>query len=145
MGLERGTRRWCAMLVILVAAGLAGSGQTPSGDWPQWRGPDRTGLSKETGLLTEWPSGGPKVVWSASNLGNGYGSISTSGDRVFVQGLVNGRSIVTTLNRETGQSLWSKALGAGGQNDQGNGPRGTPTVDGDRVYVLSENGDLICL
>jgi outer membrane protein assembly factor BamB len=117
----------------------------PARDWPQWRGPDRTGVSRESALLREWPSSGPALQWSASNLGAGYGSVAVSGDRMFVQGTRAGRSIVVTLNRADGKELWSKALGPGGDNDRGPGPRGTPTVDGDRVYVLSENGDLACL
>ena len=56
-------------------------------DWPQWQGPDRTGLSKETGLLQQWPPSGPPAVWSISGLGAGYGSVAVKGDRIFVQAL----------------------------------------------------------
>ena len=115
-------------------------------DWPQWRGPDRTGISRETGLLKQWPAAGPPVVWTVQSLGGGYGSISVSGERIFAQGMRNGQSIVSVLNRADGKGLWSKALGpAGDGGGQGAGPRGTPTVDGDRVYVLTENGDLAAL
>ena len=128
------------------SASLSKSGYSPpDGDWPQWRGPDRTGLSKESALLREWPSSGPALLWSASNLGAGYGSLAVSGDRIFVQGTRAGRSIVVTLNRADGKELWSKALGPEGDNDRGSGPRGTPTVDGNRVYVLTEHGELACL
>ena len=81
----------------------------------------------------------------APNLGNGYGSVAVAGDRIFVQGASGGKSVVFALNRADGKELWSKALGPAGSNDQGPGPRGTPTVDGDRLYVLTENGDLACL
>jgi outer membrane protein assembly factor BamB len=114
-------------------------------DWPQWQGPDRTGVSKETGLLKQWPSSGPTVIWTASGLGNGYGSMAVAGDRVFVQAGRARNSAVIALNRADGKEAWSKALGATENNDQGPGPRGTPTVDGDRLYVLSEAGDLWCL
>ena len=114
-------------------------------DWPQWQGPDRTGLSKETGLLKQWPSGGPPVVWTATGLGEGYGSMAVAGTRVFVQGTRSGQSVVVALNRADGKEVWSKALGAMGDDDRGSGPRGTPTVDGDRLYVLTESGDLHCL
>jgi outer membrane protein assembly factor BamB len=136
------------LLTLLYFAALAvpADGQsTAVGDWPQWRGPDRSALSKEAGLLQQWPSSGPPLVWSASNLGSGYGSLAVSGDRIFVQGTRTGKSIVVTLNRADGKELWSKALGPASDNEQGPGPRGTPTVDGDRVYVLTENGDLACL
>jgi outer membrane protein assembly factor BamB len=139
-------RVFLAMLLGVVALAAHADGQsTGSADWPQWRGPERNGVSREGGLLRQWPASGPRAVWSASNLGAGYGSVAVSGDRIFVQGTRGGRSIVVTLGRADGRELWSKALGAAGDNDRGPGPRGTPTVDGDRVYVLSENGDLVCL
>ena len=66
-------------------------------DWPQWQGPDRTNLSKETGLMKEWPSSGPPVIWSASGIGGGYGSMAIVGERVYLQGMRNGSSIVSAL------------------------------------------------
>ena len=114
-------------------------------DWPQWQGPDRTGMSKETGLLSAWPATGPAVVWTATGLGNGYGSMAVVGERVFAQGTRGGRSTVMAYNRADGKGVWSKALGQAGNDDRGPGPRGTPTVDGDRLYVLTELGDLACL
>lgn len=114
-------------------------------DWPQWQGADRTRVSKETGLLKQWPSAGPAVVWTATGLGSGYGSMAVAGDRVFVQGTRSGNSIVVAINRADGKEVWSKALGRSGDDDRGPGPRSTPTVDGDRLYVLSEGGDLACL
>jgi outer membrane protein assembly factor BamB len=114
-------------------------------DWPQWQGPDRTRVSNETGLLKQWPASGPPVVWTATGLGSGYGSMAVAGDRVFVQSARGRNSIVIALNRADGKEVWSKALGASQTDDRGPGPRGTPTVDGDRLYVLSENGDLACL
>ena len=123
-------------------ATLAGS-QTPAGfDWPQWRGPDRSGLSKESGLLQQWPASGPPREWRISNLGIGFGSLSVQGDRIFVQSQIGGRSTVASLNRNDGSLVWSVALGSSRDNNMGPGPRGTPTADGDRLYVLTENGDL---
>jgi outer membrane protein assembly factor BamB len=131
---------------VVVSCAAFASEQTPSnGDWPQWRGPDRTGVSQETGLAQEWPSGGPPVVWTAPGLGAGYGSVAIKGTRVFVQGLRGNQTMVHSLNRADGKYLWSKSLGRGGSDDRGSGPRGTPTVDGDRVYILTEGGDLWCL
>jgi outer membrane protein assembly factor BamB len=102
-------------------------------------------VSKETGLLKQWPSPGPTVVWSSPNVGSGFGSLAVRGDRVFVQGLRNNQSVVSSLNRSDGKIVWSVAVGAAGDNDRGPGPRSTPTVDGDGVYVLTETGDLACL
>ena len=134
-------------LALVLAVGLSAAviAQTPAADWPQWRGLDRTGLSKETGLLKQWPTSGPAVAWTASGLGEGYGSVAVSGDRVFVQGARDRASVVSSLNRADGKVVWTKVIGGRRDNDRGNGPRSTPTVDGDRVYVLTENGDLVCL
>jgi outer membrane protein assembly factor BamB len=134
------------MILMALAAAAALHAQTPASiDWPQWRGPERNGVSRETGLLQEWPPAGPVRVWSASSLGAGFGSVAVAGDRVYVQGARNGQSLVTALNRRDGAHVWTKALGRSVDNDRGPGPRGTPTVDGDRLYVLTENGDLACL
>jgi outer membrane protein assembly factor BamB len=132
-------------LACVVAAAIALNAQSAAVDWPQWRGPDRTGISKETGLLAQWPRSGPSVVWSAAMLGAGYGSVAVHGDRVYLQGMRNRQSVVSTLNRADGKPVWVRILGPAGDNDRGPGPRSTPTVDGDRVYALSETGDLACL
>lgn len=127
-----------AMAPFLVA-------QAPPNDWPQWRGANRDGISKETGLLQQWPASGPPAVWTASGLGSGYGSLAIRGNRVFVQGLRGNQTLVHSLDRATGRYIWSKNLGVGAGNDRGDGPRGTPTLDGDRLYVLTETGQLACL
>ena len=133
------------VLALGLTIGVAGQSPAPPTDWPQWRGPDRNGLSKESGLLQQWPASGPPLVWSISSLGAGYGSLAIKDDRIFVQGSNGRQSIIYVLSRADGKGVWSKALGPAGNNDRGPGPRGTPTVDGDRVYVLTENGDLACL
>ena len=132
--------------VGLVSLSLFAAGQAPAAfDWPQWRGPDRTGVSKETGLAQAWPASGPPVVWSISGLGAGYGAVAVKGTHIFVQGLRGRQTMVHAINRADGKYLWSKNVGSGGSNDRGSGPRGTPTIDGDRMYVLGESGDLMCL
>lgn len=136
------------VMTLVLGTGLAtlAAGQSsPGPDWPQWQGPDRTGVSKETGLMKRWPPSGPPIVWSVASLGHGYGSIAIKGDRIFLQGSNGKQSVVFSLNRADGKGVWSKALGPAGDNDRGSGPRGTPTVDDDRLYVLTENGDLACL
>ncbi len=134
-----------ALLFALGTAVIAGGQVKPATDWPQWNGPDRSGVSKETGLMKAWPASGPPKTWSISNLGAGYGSIAVTGDRIFVQGTKDSYSVVFSLNRADGKGVWSKALGPAMDSDRGRGPRGTPTVDADRLYVLTENGDLACL
>jgi len=137
--------RFTTLVVAFFAWGLVQGRAASPADWPQWRGPDRTGLSAESGLLRQWPPSGPTLVWTTSGVGAGYGSVAAKGDRIFVQGLKNNDSAVLALNRTDGKLVWSKVLGRGGGNEQGHGPRGTPTVDDDRLYVLTENGELACL
>jgi outer membrane protein assembly factor BamB len=78
-------------------------------------------------------------------LGAGYGSVAVQGDRVWLQGMRNNQSVVSSLNRSDGKLVWVRILGPAGDNDRGPGPRSTPTIDGDRLYALSETGDLACL
>jgi outer membrane protein assembly factor BamB len=134
--------RHAALITVLA---IAAGATLVAADWPQWQGPERTRISKETGLLKQWPASGPALLWTATGLGNGYGSMAVAGERVFVQGTRGGNSIVVALNRADGKEVWSKALGRSVDDDRGPGPRGTPTVDGDRLYVLTENGDLASL
>jgi outer membrane protein assembly factor BamB len=136
-------RRW--KLFIGIVGLFFVTGIAADQDWPQWLGPDRTNISTETGLMKEWPQSGPSKAWSIADIGNGYGSVSIKGDRIYVQGAQNNKSVVHCLNRTDGKKIWTTVLGPSGSNDKGSGPRGTPTVDGDRVYALSENGDLACI
>ncbi|MEP7271501.1 MAG: PQQ-binding-like beta-propeller repeat protein, partial [Acidobacteriota bacterium] len=133
-----------AVVTIVLVLGAI-SVAIAAADWPQWRGPQRNGLSVETGLLKAWPQAGPAQVWSVSNLGQGFGSISVKGDRLFVQGSTSSASVLFCLSRSDGKVIWQSALGRKLDEGRGNGPRGTPTVDLDKVYVLTENGDLACL
>lgn len=136
-----------SVLLVPVLKPSAKTSSLPAGpgDWPQWRGPERTGLSRETGFLKQWPANGPSQSWSISNLGEGYGSMAIKGDRIYVQGTTASASAVFCLNRADGKAIWQASLGPKLTEGRGNGPRSTPTVDGDLIYVLTENGDLACL
>jgi outer membrane protein assembly factor BamB len=112
------------------------------GDWPAWRGPDRTGLSKETGLLKEWPKEGPKLLWKADGLGTGYSTPSVAGGRIYLMGTKGRKERLIALDAKDGKEIWTTEVGAlAGQRAA---PRSTPTVDGDRVYVMSSDGKLVC-
>ena len=87
----------------------------------------------------------PPSQWSVSQLGRGYGTVTATEDRLFVQGTQGGRSAIFALDRSSGATIWSKDLGRNLDQDRGGGPRGTPTLDGDLIYALTENGDLACL
>lgn len=114
-------------------------------DWPQWRGPKRDGISPETGLLKSWPAGGPKLVWKATGLGEGYSSFSVAEGRLYTQGQRSGTQYVMAFDVATGKKLWEVANGQAYEERRGNGPRGTPTIDGERIYALAADGSLACL
>jgi outer membrane protein assembly factor BamB len=118
-------------------------------DWPQWRGPQRNGVSAETGLLKEWPKDGPRLVWQTKDVGDGYATPSVMGDRIYLlsnRGLDN--EFVQALSARDGKQLWETRLGkVGNPNQMPSFPaaRSTPTVDGGLLYALGSDGDLACL
>src|SRR5437867_320122 len=118
-------------------------------DWPQWRGPQRNGLSQETGLLKEWPKQGPQLLWQLKDIGEGYATPAVVGSRIFLlsnRGLDN--EFVQALSIQDGKPVWTTRLGKVGNPDmQPSYPkaRSTPTIDGERLYALSSDGDLACL
>jgi outer membrane protein assembly factor BamB len=118
-------------------------------DYPQWRGPHRSGVSQEKGLLKEWPKEGPKLLWQLKDIGDGYGAPAISGQRIYLvsnKGLDN--EFVQALSVRDGKQIWSTTIGKVGNPDQKPPyPKGrsTPTVDGSYLYALGSNGDLACL
>jgi outer membrane protein assembly factor BamB len=118
--------------------------QTSGGYWPEWRGPNRSGVSAETGLLGTWPEGGPSVVWSSPGLGQGFSSVAVADGRILTMGDRRDGQYVIALDEASGRELWSTRVGSV-HRDQYAGPRGTPTIDGERTYVLDTDGDLVCL
>jgi outer membrane protein assembly factor BamB len=117
-------------------------------DWPQWQGPERTAISKETGLLKTWPEGGPRLVWKANGLGGGYCTPSVAGGRIFGISFRGKDELVWALAEVNGTELWKTRIAeakpaAGGEGREGS--RSTPTVYGDLIYALGEQGDLVCL
>ncbi len=126
-----------AVLLLSLAASAA--------DWPQWRGPNRDGISGETGLLAIWPAGGPPVVWKTTGLGEGYSSPAIAKGRAYTQGQRGDQEYVFAFDVKTGKKLWEVPTGRAFNEQRGNGPRGTPTVDGERVYAMAADGTLVCL
>ena len=135
---------------MLIALSLAcGTMALDAADWPQWRGPSRTGISTETGLLRQWPAAGPRLVWRIDNLGDGFSTPSVVGERMYIivnEGMQN--EMVKALNVADGKTAWSTRIGRVGNPDQQPsypGARSTPTVDGDMLYALGSDGDLAAL
>jgi outer membrane protein assembly factor BamB len=114
------------------------------GEWPQFRGPNRDNISREPGLLSQWPEGGPELAWKQSGLGQGYSSVAVAQGKVYTMGNRNDEEFLIALDAQDGSELWALKTGQAYHNGTGDGPRGTPTVDDDRVYALGANGDLVC-
>lgn len=135
--------RFVAMLLITLAC----SSQVRADDWPQWRGPDRNGISKEKGLLQTWPADGPALRWKATNIGTGYSSPSVVRGRVYLQTTRDNDEFTLALDEKTGDKVWEVPIGKVGKNrgPQYPGTRSTPTIDGDRIYCLASDGELVCL
>ena len=131
------TRVPCILLFLCIPVLAA--------DWATWLGPNRDGKSTETGLLTSWPQGGPKSVWQATGLGEGYSSMAVVGNRIYTLGQEGDQQFVLALDVVSGKQVWKTPAGKAYQNPQGNGPRGLPTVDGNRLYALASDGTLVCL
>lgn len=126
-------------LVSILLVSLAAAS-----DWPQYRGPNRDGRSSETGLLDSWPETGPEVLWRVA-LGSGYSSLAVVGDRVFTMFGTEGDEYAAAFGTASGKQLWRFKMGPNFRNREGSGPRATPTVDGDLVYVLGARAKLYAL
>ena len=132
------------LIVITLLTGLVRP-EAQTSDWFQWRGPNRDGHSAETGLLQSWPSNGPPQLWRASGAGTGYSSFSSSNGRLFTLGARGETEYVMAFDAGSGKKLWEVQNGRRFRNEQGDGPRSTPTIDGDRVYAFGGSGSLACL
>jgi outer membrane protein assembly factor BamB len=133
------------MAGLFLALGLmAGACTVDAGDWPQWRGPDRNGISRETDWNDQWPDEGPAIAWKA-RVGLGYSSIVIADGRAFTVGFASDQDTVFCLDAETGKEVWKHSYPSelGDKYFQG-GTTGTPTVHEGRLYWLSRWGDLIC-
>ncbi|MFO1019662.1 MAG: PQQ-binding-like beta-propeller repeat protein [Planctomycetales bacterium] len=124
---------FCAVLFSLSLLHAA----TP--DWAQWRGPDRTGVSTETGLLKSWGSKGPELLWKTSGLGKGFSSIAIHDGKIFTIGRFKGDDYLIARNLADGKELWKTKFSSGAAD-----PNGTPAVSDGLVYAISNSGDLVC-
>lgn len=127
------------MLPKSIAFGLvlSFSSMMLAADWPQWRGPNRDGVSSETGLLSEWGEDGPKLLFMGKGLGKGMSSVAVANGRIFTMGTGRDGSQLHAMDADTGELIWSTKVGGGN-------PNCSPTVDGDLVYALGRSGDLLC-
>ena len=134
---------FCLMLAVAVRGG---ENAPATGDWPQWRGPGRDGISLDTGFLKSWPTGGPPLLWTAKISGTGSGQPSIANGRVFCIGAQSSSEWVQALDQSTGEVLWNTQIKeTNSPSSLSYGSCSTPTVDGDRVYALGGRGILACL
>jgi outer membrane protein assembly factor BamB len=128
------TTAFVAVLIHLTAANTFG-------DWPQWRGPDRNGISAESDWDPSALTKGPRILWR-TNVGLGYSGVAVKGDLLYTMGNIRGQDIVTCLDTRTGREIWSYSYPA--RSMQYPGPRATPTIDGGFLYTLSSDGQVFC-
>jgi outer membrane protein assembly factor BamB len=138
------TRKRCVYAGIGLLV-LAFSSAGWADDWPQWRGPNRDGVCRETGLLQQWPEGGPKLLWELTGMGTGYSTVAILDGRLYSMGdrQVGGEKAqyVYAYDLATRNELWATKIGPSHQD----GPRCTPTLDGGFVYAIGTSGDVVCL
>lgn len=139
----------CSLALFMLAA------NTHANDWPQWRGPTRLGVWTETGIVDRFPDGGLKVAWRVP-IRAGFAGPVVAGGRVFLldyletagSRTMDGAERLLCLDEETGEQLWTQEWPATYRNLHvtfATGPRATPSVDGDRVYVVGAAGMILCL
>jgi hypothetical protein len=136
-----------AVLVVGVAA-LAQTALCEEFDWPQWQGPDRTAQSKETGLLQEWPKDGPPLAWKITGLGGGDCTPSVATGRIYGMSDRGADEFVWSLSEKDGKEIWAVRIAPAHEQNwpqSKEGPSCTPTIDGDRIYVMGLAGNVECL
>jgi outer membrane protein assembly factor BamB len=131
--------RWFLVLApVLLSLGA---------DWPQFLGPNRSGVSPETRLLSTWPAAGPQLVWTVDNAGTGYAGMAVVDGNVYTMGAREDTEYVLAYDR-TGKELWATKIGPlfdFESNQWSRGPNATPTVDGNLLYGLGSQGILVCV
>ncbi len=132
-----------AASLCLLIGGAAKSVHADPTDWPQWRGPQRDGHAAPQMLAQSWPDEGPKLKWQASDLGAGYSSVSVADGRLYTMGTNETNCFAACYDSQTGKQLWQtniSRVSVGYNKNWGGGPRSTPTINGDQIYLLTESG-----
>ena len=125
-------------LAVLVLASMGWAA-----DWPQWQGSDRNDMSTETGLLKEWPKDGPKFLWVEKGLEKGYSTVSVANGLIFTTGMDEDKKGILFVHDLDGNLKWQSTYGLAWSGSYPSA-RSTLTIDGDRDYVMSGQGMLVC-
>jgi len=135
-------------LGVVLACSAAGAAGVLALDWPQFRGGERDGVCRERGLLASWPAAGPKEIWRHP-IGDGYSGLAIVGGQLYTMyaGEQEGKAVdfAAAIDAASGAELWRVALSERYDNEFGNGPRSTPTVAGDTVFVVDSRGIVAAL
>ncbi len=131
-----------AFLVLFMSILSAIPGSAEVFDWPQWRGPHRDAVSRETGLVDRWGEKGPEILWRI-DAGHGFSSISVSQGKLYTMWDEGEKQLLVCLDAAAGRELWRHEMGPAFRHSYGNGPRSTPLVDGGIVYAIGTGGLLL--
>lgn len=147
----RSVAYWLVVVVLTVSAAVETLAVTPESNWPSFRGPQRTATSPDTGLLSSWPTEGPRLVWETAGAGRGYSSMAIVDQRIYTLGDAPSTAddedeYLLCFDQATGRQLWKAKAGPSWTKGKPNwhSARSTPTIDGDRIYALTPHGELIC-
>lgn len=130
------------VLVVIIAVSVM---ESKAQDWPQWRGQNRDGVINNTGVNPDWTENKPPLLWTFREAGAGYSTPAIAGTMLYCQGAADGNDFAFALDTETGKLKWKQELGKQFLMDRGNGPRGTITIDGDRLYLVRGGGQIHCI
>lgn len=136
----------CPLILIVLVTVVTPLSAQMGAYWPQFRGPDRSNVAKDTGLLKAWPKDGPPLVWKVTDLGGGMAPVSVAEGRIYTLAIREGNEHVVALDRGTGKEVWAITLGPARQ--EGGMQflfQRQPVIDGERLYTLSASAELFCL
>lgn len=146
--------RFVSLVMVACVGGplpaeAAGPAAGKAGDWRHFRGPSGDGICQETGLLQQWPEGGPKLLWKLEGLGRGFSTVTFADGRMFTMGDIAPAGqpeaqFVIAYDLATRKELWHSRVGPAHKAGDG-GPRSTPTIDGELAYAIGSEGDLVCV
>ncbi len=129
---------YLAIVICLMALNL-----TMAGNWPQFHGPRRDNRSDETGLLKKWPEGGPRLIWKAGGIGQGFATVAIVDGLIYTTGNIDKDTVITAMDM-SGEEIWKRKNGPAYRRSHP-GTRSTPTIVEGKLYHMNGDGDLICM